>query len=98
MSDGRKNLLRMEVVYALPDQQVLTLLEVEEGASVREAIESSGILRQFPEIELVPGRVGIFGNPVDPDSLLRDGDRVEIYRSLEADPKETRRRRVKRSR
>jgi len=98
MSDGRKNLLRVEVVYALPDQQVLTLLEVEEGASVREAIESSGILRQFPEIELVQGRVGIFGKPVDPNSLLRDGDRVEIYRSLEADPKETRRRRVKRSR
>jgi len=98
MSDGRRNLLRVEVVYALPDQQVMTLLEMEEGASVREAIESSGILRQFPEIELVQGRVGIFGKPVDPNSLLRDGDRVEIYRSLEADPKETRRRRVKRSR
>ena len=98
MSDGRRNLLRVEVVYALRDQQVLTLLEMEEGASVREAIESSGILRQFPEIELVQGRVGIFGKPVDPNSLLRDGDRVEIYRSLEADPKETRRRRVKRNR
>lgn len=98
MSDGRRNLLRVEVVYALPDQQVMTLLEMEEGASVREAIESSGILRQFPEIELVQGRVGIFGKPVDPNSLLRDGDRVEIYRSLEADPKETRRRRVKRNR
>ena len=98
MSDGRRNLLRVEVVYALRDQQVLTALEVEGGASVREAVERSGILRLYPEIELVPGRVGIFGNPVDPDSLLRDGDRVEIYRSLEADPKETRRRRVKRSR
>lgn len=88
----------MEVVYALRDQQVMAVLEMEEGASVREAIESSGILRQFPEIGLVRGRVGIFGKAVDPDSQLRDGDRVEIYRPLEADPKEARRRRVKRSR
>ena len=98
MSDGRRNLLRVEVVYALRDRQVLTALEVERGASVREAVERSGILRLYPKIELVPGRIGIFGKPVDPNSLLRDGDRVEIYRSLETDPKETRRRRVKRSR
>ena len=88
----------MEVVYALRDQQVLTALEVEEGASVREAVERSGILRLYPEIELAPGRIGIFGKVADPDSQLRDGDRVEIYRPLEADPKEARRRRVKRSR
>jgi putative ubiquitin-RnfH superfamily antitoxin RatB of RatAB toxin-antitoxin module len=93
-----RNSLKIEVVYALRERQVLTLIEVEEGASVREAIEGSGILRQFPEIELTPGRVGVFGKVVDPDSQLRDGDRVEIYRPLEADPKEARRRRVKRSR
>ncbi len=95
---GGRNRLKIEVVYALRDEQVLTALEVEEGASVREAIELSGILQRYPEIELVPGRVGIFGKVVDPASRLRDGDRVEIYRPLEADPKEARRRRVKRGR
>lgn len=93
-----QNRLKIEVVYALRDEQVLTALEVEEGVSVREVIERSGILRQYPEIELVPGRVGIFGKGVDLDSRLRDGDRVEIYRLLVADPKDARRRRVKRSR
>jgi putative ubiquitin-RnfH superfamily antitoxin RatB of RatAB toxin-antitoxin module len=90
--------LKIEVAYALRDEQVLAALEVEEGVSVREAIERSGILRHYPEIELAPGRVGIFGKVVDPDSQLRDGDRVEIYRPLEADPKEARRRRVRRGR
>ena len=94
----RPKRLKIEVVYALCDEQVLTALEVEEGASVQEAIERSGILRRYPGIELIPGRVGIFGKVVDPASKLRDGDRVEIYRPLEADPKEARRRRVKRSR
>lgn len=93
-----QNRLKIEVVYALRNEQVLTALEVEEGASVREAIERSGILLRFPEIKLVRGRVGIFGKGVDLASRLRDGDRVEIYRPLEADPKEARRRRVKRSR
>jgi putative ubiquitin-RnfH superfamily antitoxin RatB of RatAB toxin-antitoxin module len=95
---GGQNRLKIEVVYALRDEQWLTALEVEEGASVREAIERSGILRRYPEIELIPGRVGVFGKEVDLASRLRDGDRVEIYRPLEADPKETRRRRVKRRR
>jgi hypothetical protein len=95
---GGRNRLKIEVAYALRDEQVLRALEVEEGVSVREAIERSGILRNYPEIELVPGRVGVFGKAVDPDSQLRDGDRVEIYRPLEADPKEARRRRVKRGR
>ena len=95
---GGSNRLKIEVAYALRDKQVLTALEVEEGTSVREAIECSGILRHYPEIEQDPGRVGIFGKVVDPDTQLRDGDRVEIYRPLEADPKEARLRRVKRGR
>jgi len=95
---GGQTRLKIEVVYALRDEQLLIALEVEEGASVRAAIERSGILRRYPEIELIPGRVGIFGKAVDLASRLRDGDRVEIYRPLEADPKEARRRRVKRGR
>jgi len=90
--------LLVEVAYALPDQQVLLELEVEEGTTVRQAIERSGILRRYPGIQLARGCVGIFGRRVELDAPLRDGDRVEIYRPLVADPREARRRRVKRSR
>ena len=95
---GGRDRLKIEVIYALRNDQALRPLELEEGASVREAVERSGILQLYPEIELIPGRVGIFGKVVDLESPLRDGDRVEIYRPLESDPKEARRRRVKRSR
>ena len=90
--------LRIEVAYALREEQVLVSLEVEEGTTVLQVIESSRILARFPEIELVSERVGVFGKVVALNTPLRDGDRVEIYRRLEADPKEARRRRVKRGR
>jgi len=96
MSDGDKRLLSVEVVYALRDEQALIALEVGEGASVREAIERSGILQRYPEIELARGRVGIFGRQVELDASLCDGDRVEIYRPLVADPKQARRERAER--
>ncbi len=95
-SDREKQRLHVEVAYALPDQQVLLELEVEEGASVRQTIERSGILQRYPGIELARGRVGIFGRPVELDASLRDGDRVEIYRPLVADPKQVRRERAAR--
>lgn len=88
--------LKIEVVYALRGEQALIVLEVGEGASVREAIERSGILQRYPEIELARGRVGIFGRQVELDASLRDGDRVEIYRPLVADPKQARRERAER--
>lgn len=90
--------LKVEVVYALREEQVLLALEVETGTTVRQAIERSGVLRRFPEINLARARVGIFGRPVRPDALLHDGDRVEIYRPLIADPKQARRERAKRPR
>lgn len=90
--------LRVEVTYALPDRQILLALEVEGGTTVRQAIERSSILRRYPGIQIARGRVGIFGRRVDLDAPLRDGDRVEIYRPLVADPREARRRRVKRPR
>lgn len=88
--------LKVEVVYALREEQVLLALEVETGTTVRQAIERSGVLRRFPEINLARARVGIFGRPVRPDALLHDGDRIEIYRPLIADPKEARRKRATR--
>lgn len=87
----------MEVVYALPERQMLIPLEVEEATTAAQAIERSGILDHFPEIDLTRAGVGVFGKVVPPTTPLRDGDRVEIYRSLLADPKEARRERAKRS-
>lgn len=98
MSDTAPKQLRVEVVYARRDEQTLVALDVEEGTSARGAIERSGILQRYPEIKLLQGEIGIFGKAVDPDMLLRDGDRVEIYRPLIADPKQARRERAQRRR
>ena len=86
--------LTVQVCYALPRQSVLKSLNVAPGTSIAQAIEISGVLRQFPQIDLARQRVGIFGKLKTPDTVLRDGDRIEIYRPLKADPKETRRRRA----
>ena len=89
-------MLNVEVVYALPERQVLVALEVEQGTTALEAIERSGIAREFPEADPRHG-VGIFGRQVTPDTVLRDGDRVEIYRPLVTDPKDARRERARKS-
>lgn len=86
--------IQVEVAYALPHDQVIIPVEVEEGASLRNAIERSGILEQFPEIDLDKAKVGIFGKLSKLDNPLRARDRVEIYRPLIADPKEVRRQRA----
>jgi putative ubiquitin-RnfH superfamily antitoxin RatB of RatAB toxin-antitoxin module len=90
-------MLRVEVVYALRDRQVLLTLEVEEATTARQAVERSGLLQRFPEIDLARAGLGIFGRVVSPDTPLRDGDRVEIYRPLIADPKDMRRKKAGRS-
>lgn len=83
--------IRVEVAYALPDKQVILPLEVPEGTAIEEAIKRSGILEQFPEIELDTAKTGIFGKINKLNKVLRDKDRIEIYRPLIADPKESRR-------
>lgn len=97
MAKGPETVLRVEVVYATREEQVLITLEVPPGTTVREAIERSDITTNS-DIALAPGRVGIFGRLVDLETLVRAGDRVEIYRPLVVDPKEARRRRDKRRR
>ncbi|MGM0475564.1 MAG: RnfH family protein [Pseudomonadota bacterium] len=88
-------LITVEVAYALPKQQVLLSLDVEEGTTAREAVELSGILEQFPDIDLDgENKLGVFGKLVKADQVLRRGDRVEINRPLIADPKEVRRQRA----
>lgn len=84
----------VEVAYALPEHQQIIALNVEEGSTVREAVERSGVLEQFPEIDLASNKMGIFGKLSKPDTVLRARDRVEIYRPLIADPKEVRKQRA----
>ena len=90
--------IEVEVAYAWPDRQALLQVSVPPDASVREAIDASGILTQFPEIDLGTSRVGVFSRLTTLDAPLRPGDRVEIYRPLIADPKQVRRERARRER
>jgi putative ubiquitin-RnfH superfamily antitoxin RatB of RatAB toxin-antitoxin module len=90
--------LNVEVVFALPERQVLLALEVDPGTTVHEAVEQSGIRDHFPELDTAAAQLGIFGKRVKGSAVLRDGDRIEIYRSLIADPKDARRRRAREKR
>lgn len=86
--------IRVEVAYAAASRQVIKTLTLSAGSSVEAAIRASGLLEEFPEIDLTANRIGIFGEFAGLDQGLEDGERVEIYRALLADPKETRRRRA----
>ncbi|MEI7613444.1 MAG: RnfH family protein [Betaproteobacteria bacterium] len=87
-------LINIEVVYPLPDKQELFSVKLPVGATVRQAIEASGILQKYPEIDLSKNKLGIFAKLAKPDTEVRDRDRVEIYRPLIADPKEVRKQRA----
>jgi putative ubiquitin-RnfH superfamily antitoxin RatB of RatAB toxin-antitoxin module len=84
----------IEVVYALPDKQTLLKQQVAAGTTVLDAIRASGILEKHPEIDIASSKLGIFGKLIKPDTVLREKDRIEIYRPLIADPKEVRRKRA----
>lgn len=86
--------INVEVVYALQQKQDLVSLKLEEGATVRQAVEASGLLAKYPEIDLAKNKLGIFAKLAKADAVLRDKDRVEIYRPLIADPKEVRKQRA----
>lgn len=86
--------ISIEVVYALQKKQEIFPVKLPQGATVRQAIEDCGILLKYPEINLSKNKLGIFAKLTKPDSVLRDRDRVEIYRPLVADPKEVRKQRV----
>lgn len=93
MSDSDKPLMKVEVAYARPDQQLILEVMLPEGSSIEQAIEQSGILQRFPEIDLAVNKLGVFGKLSKKTAELKAGDRVEIYRPLIADPKEVRRKR-----
>ncbi|MBI5430854.1 MAG: RnfH family protein [Nitrosomonadales bacterium] len=86
--------INIEVVYALPNEQTLLRQQVAAGTTVAEAIQASGILQKYPAIDLSTNKLGIFGKLTKGDAVLRDKDRIEIYRPLIADPKEVRRKRA----
>ncbi len=86
--------IQVEVAYARPDAQALLSVTGDPGMMVREAIERSGVLKRFPEIDLAINKVGIFGKLAKLDQPLVSGDRVEIYRPLIADPTAQRKKRA----
>lgn len=89
--------IAIEVVYALPKEQTLLSLQIDNGSSVEQAIIESGICHQHPEIDLSVNKVGIWNKVVKLNQLLENGDRIEIYRPLIADPKEVRKRRAEKA-
>ena len=86
--------LNVVVSFATPAQEFLRELAVEQGTTIGAAIEASGVLAAFPEINLVTQPVGIFAKKKTLDTVLRERDRIEIYRALVADPKDSRRKRA----
>ena len=88
------NEILIEVAYALPKKQLIIPIKVKIGTTAQEAIQLSGITKKFPEIDLSVNHIGIFGKLTQLDHVMRERDRIEIYRPLIADPKEIRRQRA----
>ena len=86
--------IEVEVVYGVTGARVLRR-KVAQPCTLRQAIEQSGILDVYPDIDLEKNKVGVFGKARAPDEPARPGDRIEIYRPLFLDPKEARRRRAR---
>ena len=86
--------IEVQVCYALPDSSFLRSLSVPAGTTIEQAVAQSGLLQAIPGIDLAVNMVGIYGKRKPLDSVLHEHDRVEVYRPLQADPKEARRRRA----
>ena len=94
MASDSPALIRVEVAYARPDAQLIIPVEATEGATLEQVIIQSRIQERFPEIDLNSAKVGIFGKIGKLSATVRNGDRVEIYRPLLADPKQVRKQRA----
>jgi putative ubiquitin-RnfH superfamily antitoxin RatB of RatAB toxin-antitoxin module len=86
--------IHVEVVYALPDKQEVVPLALPAGSTLQQAVLASGLGEKYPAIDAAAGKFGIYSKLARPDTVLRDSDRVEIYRPLIADPKEVRKQRA----
>ena len=89
--------LSIEVVYGTPQRQEIVNVEVDDGTSIEQAIMASGIIEEFPEIDLTVNNVGIWNRAAKLKDIVKDLDRIEIYRPLIADPKEVRKRRAEKA-
>jgi len=89
--ESARETIRVEVAYGTPQRQLVLPAEMPAGSTLEEAIERSGIRDEFPGLVVDPAAVGVFGKKMPMNYALRDGDRVEIYRPLIADPREARR-------
>ncbi len=94
MGPRMSEMLTIDVIYALPTKQPLVTLRLPAGSTVQQAIDASGLLQKYPEIDLKTNKIGVFAKLSKPDAVLHDHDRVEIYRPLIADPKEVRKQRA----
>lgn len=86
--------IHIEVAYARPERQEIVELKLPPGCTVQQAVEASGLLQRHPEIDLAKAKVGVYGKLARLDTVVREKDRVEIYRPLIADPKEVRKQRA----
>ena len=93
-TDSILKTINVEVAYAEPDKQLILPVNIDEGTTVGGAIVQSGIMMKFPDLDIENSKVGIFGKVTKMTTVMQDGDRVEIYRALIADPKEVRRKRA----
>lgn len=84
--------MKVGIVYALPGKQTWLTVDVPEGATVQQAIDRSGILRQCPEIDLSQQKVGVFSKAATLETVVEEGARIEIYRPITVDPKTVKRR------
>lgn len=86
--------IQLEVTYAKPERQEVVSLKLPAGSTIKQAIEASGLMARYPEIDLAKTKVGIYGKLSRMDTVVRDRDRIELYRPLIADPKEVRKQRA----
>lgn len=87
--------MKVSIVYALPEQQIMRDLELPDGVTVEIALRQSGLFQEYPDIGNAETAVGVYGCVVPRHTVLREGDRVEIYRALLVEPKAGRRKRAR---
>jgi putative ubiquitin-RnfH superfamily antitoxin RatB of RatAB toxin-antitoxin module len=97
MADDHVRTIEIEIVYALPHEQFAQTLRVPTGTTLGEAIVRSDLMRRYPQFAIDSALLGIFGRRAIPSTVLREYDRIEIYRPLIADPKQSRRVRARRA-
>ena len=83
--------IKVELVFASPQQQWLTVVSIADGSSVADVIAASGVRQRFPEVDIDALATGVWAKLVDRQQRVVAGDRVELYRELEIDPREARR-------